>query len=108
MRWNSVGLDQMERCMCQKNEGNQYQIKPAHQLSSMEGNNLMVWKCMGWNEVEVQEKMDAEQYCEVLIVFNRGMAYPGGFDEGLRRVRVGVCVMYPLVYPYLYQGYVTV
>ena len=67
MRWNSVGLDQMERCMCQKNEGNQYQIKPAHQLSSMEGNNLMVWKCMGWNEVGVQGKMDAEQYCEVLI-----------------------------------------
>jgi hypothetical protein len=33
----------------------------------MEGNNLMVWKGMGWNEVEVQGKMDAEQYCEVLI-----------------------------------------
>ena len=30
----------------------------------------MVWGCMGWNEVgkltEVQGKMDAEQYCEIL------------------------------------------
>ncbi len=34
------------------------------------GNNLMVWGCMGWNGVgmlvEVQGKMDAEQYCEIL------------------------------------------
>ena len=34
------------------------------------GNNLMVWGCMGWNGVgkliEVQEKMDAKQYCEIL------------------------------------------
>ena len=33
-------------------------------------NNLMVWGCMGWNGVgkfiEVQGKMDAEQYCEIL------------------------------------------
>ena len=30
----------------------------------------MVWGCMGWNGVEklteVQGKMDAEQYCEIL------------------------------------------
>jgi hypothetical protein len=35
-----------------------------------EGNNLMVWGCMGWNGVgkliEVQEKINAEQYCEIL------------------------------------------
>ena len=34
------------------------------------GNNLMVWGCMGWNGVgkltEVEEKMDAVQYCEIL------------------------------------------
>jgi transposase len=34
------------------------------------GNNLMVWGCMGWNGVgkltEVQGKMNAEQYCEIL------------------------------------------
>jgi transposase len=34
------------------------------------GNNLMVWGCMGWNGVgklvEVQGKMDADQYCEIL------------------------------------------
>ena len=34
------------------------------------GNNLMVWGCMGWNGVgkliEVQGKMDAKQYCEIL------------------------------------------
>jgi hypothetical protein len=34
------------------------------------GNNLMVWGCMGWNGVgkltEVQEIMDAKQYCEIL------------------------------------------
>ena len=33
------------------------------------GNNLMVWGCMGWNGVgkliEVQGKMDAEQYYEI-------------------------------------------
>src|SRR5271155_5352150 len=33
-------------------------------------NNLMVWGCMGWNGVgkliEVEEKMDAQQYCEIL------------------------------------------
>ena len=32
--------------------------------------NLMVWSCMGWNGVgklvEVQEKMNAEQYCDKL------------------------------------------
>ena len=34
------------------------------------GNNLMVWGGMGWNGVgnliEVEGKMDAEQYCEIL------------------------------------------
>ena len=34
------------------------------------GNNLMVWGCMGWNGVEklieVEGKMDAEKYCEIL------------------------------------------
>ena len=34
------------------------------------GNNLMVWGCMGWNGVgklvEVQGKMDATQFCEIL------------------------------------------
>ena len=34
------------------------------------GNNLMVWGCMGWNGVgkliEVEGKMDAEQYCKIL------------------------------------------
>ena len=34
------------------------------------GNNLMVWGCMGWNGVgkltEVEGKMDAVQYCEIL------------------------------------------
>ena len=34
------------------------------------GNNLMMWSCMGWNGVgklvEVQGKMDAEQYCDIL------------------------------------------
>ena len=34
------------------------------------GNNLMVWGCMGWNGVgmliEVEGKMDAIQYCEIL------------------------------------------
>lgn len=34
------------------------------------GNNLMVWGCMGWHRVgkltEVQGKMNAEQYCEIL------------------------------------------
>jgi hypothetical protein len=34
------------------------------------GNNLMVWGCMDWNGVgmliEVQGRMDAEQYCEIL------------------------------------------
>jgi hypothetical protein len=35
--------------------------------STVGGNNMMVWECMGWNEVEVQRKMDAEQYCEVLM-----------------------------------------
>ena len=35
-----------------------------------EGNNLMVWGCMGWNGVgkltEVQGIMDAQQYCDIL------------------------------------------
>ena len=35
-----------------------------------EGNNLIVWGCMGWNGVgilvEVEGKMDAKQYCEIL------------------------------------------
>ena len=35
-----------------------------------EGNNLMVWGCMGWNGVgkliEVEGKMDAKQYCKIL------------------------------------------
>src|SRR5882724_1044103 len=34
------------------------------------GNNLMVWRCMGWNGVgkltEVQGIMDAQQYCNIL------------------------------------------
>ena len=34
------------------------------------GNNLMVWGCMGWNGVgmlvEVEEKMNADQYCQIL------------------------------------------
>ena len=34
------------------------------------GNNLMVWGCLRWNGVgklvEVQRKMNAEQYCEIL------------------------------------------
>ena len=34
------------------------------------GNNLMIWGCMSWNGVgtliEVQGKMDAVQYCEIL------------------------------------------
>ena len=34
------------------------------------GNNLMVWGCMGWNGVgkliEVEGKMDAAKYCEIL------------------------------------------
>jgi len=34
------------------------------------GNNLMVWECMGWNDVgmliEVEGKMDDIQYCEIL------------------------------------------
>jgi hypothetical protein len=34
------------------------------------GNNLMVWGCMGWNGVgtliEVQGKINAVQYCEIL------------------------------------------
>ena len=34
------------------------------------GNNLMVWSCTGWNSVgklvEVEGKMDAKQYCEIL------------------------------------------
>ena len=34
------------------------------------GNNLMVWGCIGWNGVgklvEVEGKMDAKQYCEIL------------------------------------------
>ena len=34
------------------------------------GNNLIVWGCMGWNGVgilvEVEGKMDAKQYCEIL------------------------------------------
>ena len=53
------------------NEENQYQTGPSHQQSSVEeGNDLMVWGYMGWNGVgkliEVQGKMDAEQYCEFL------------------------------------------
>ena len=35
-----------------------------------EGNNLILWGCMGRNRVgklvEVQGKMNAEQYCEIL------------------------------------------
>ena len=35
-----------------------------------EGNNLIVWGCMGWNGVgkliEVQGTMDAQQYCDIL------------------------------------------
>ena len=34
------------------------------------GNNLIIWGCMGWNGieklVEVEGKMNAEQYCEIL------------------------------------------
>ena len=34
------------------------------------GSNLMVWGCMGWNGVgmliEVEEKMNANQYCQIL------------------------------------------
>ena len=34
------------------------------------GNNLMVWGCMGWygvgKLVEVQGRINAEQYCEIL------------------------------------------
>ena len=34
------------------------------------GNNFMVWGCMGWNGmgklIEVEGKMDAAKYCEIL------------------------------------------
>ena len=33
-------------------------------------NNLMVWWCMGWNNmgmlIEAEEKMNANQYCQIL------------------------------------------
>ena len=35
-----------------------------------EWNNLMVWGCMGWNNmgmlIEVEEKMNSNQYCQIL------------------------------------------
>jgi hypothetical protein len=35
-----------------------------------EGNNLIVWGSIGWNRVvvliEVEGKMDADQYCQIL------------------------------------------
>ena len=66
---NRIGSD--GKCMCGKLEVNPYLIAPLHLLSSMEGgNNLMVWGYMGWNGVgkliEVEGKMDAKQYCEIL------------------------------------------
>ena len=43
---------------------------PTPTVKHRGGNNLMVWGCMGWNRVgklvEVQGKMNAEQYCEIL------------------------------------------
>ena len=59
LRLRSIGLGQMERCMCGKLE-----VKHGG------GNNLMLWGCMGWKGVgkliEVEGKMDAKQYCEIL------------------------------------------
>src|SRR5271163_2289713 len=77
MKPKSIGLDQMERCMCGKKV---YVWKKRGEAISDRtttptvkhggGHNLMVWSCMGWNgmgkHIEVEGKMDAKQYCEIL------------------------------------------
>ena len=72
MRQRLIALGLMERCMCGNKEENHYQTELLTPTVKHEGgNNLMVWGCMGWNGVgkpiEVQGKMDAEQYCEILM-----------------------------------------
>src|SRR6202012_276117 len=48
------------------------------------GGSLMVWDCMGWNGVgaltEVEGKMDAEQYVEIL---------DGEVLDGLKKLELG-------------------
>ena len=41
---------------------------PTVKHGGLGGNNLMVWSCMGWmgKLIEVEGRMDAEQYCGIL------------------------------------------
>ena len=71
MRPKSIGLDQMERCMCgRKRGGPPSDCTTTSTVKHGGGNNLMIWGCMGWNGVEklveAEGKMDAKQYCENL------------------------------------------
>ena len=56
--------------MFARNEGSQYQTGDYTNCQHGGANNLIIWPCMGWNGVgelvEVQGKIDAAQYCEVL------------------------------------------
>ena len=61
----------MGRHMYGKKEGNPSHIALHYQqVKHRRGNNLMVWDCMGWNCVgtliDVQGKMDVDQYCQIL------------------------------------------
>jgi transposase len=70
MRQILIELDLMERCMCKKRGEPISDRTTTPTVKHGGGNNLMVWGCIGWNGVgkliEVEGKMDAEQYCEIL------------------------------------------
>ena len=57
------------------------------------GNNLMVWGCMGWNRVgkliEVQGKMNAEQYCQIFGRWDGGKLWEVGDGGGWMLLSAG-------------------
>jgi hypothetical protein len=66
---NRIGSDGKVYCWKKRGEGiSDRTTTPTVKHGG--GNNLMVWGCMGWNGVgkliEVEGKMDATQFCEIL------------------------------------------
>ena len=55
---------------CWKGEGEPLSDRTTNPTVKHGGGSIMVWGCMGWNGVgklvEVQGKMNADQYCEIL------------------------------------------
>jgi hypothetical protein len=71
MKPKSIGLGQMERFISGKKRENHYiSERTTSPTVKHEGGNLMIWGCVGWNEVgkliEVQGNMDKVQYHKIL------------------------------------------